>query len=177
LADKKAMMWPKKQAWGISRGGIQARQSRLVCGINARSQSAKGSEEPGIDMLAHGGESKAEEPAVTARGTSLEQVKVVLFAFDRAFGTGAGVGVKLPKVTLSRDASVQAVILLGIGVDDSTIGRARATVAKKWTSGNLWGFGGSGQGASPLDTQAVIAEASLFHSQARGTDGNAVLQS
>ena len=170
------MMLPKKQSRGISRGCIQARQRRQDCAVDAGSKSAKGSEEPSIDMLAHGGESKAEEPAVAASGTSLKQVKVVLFTLDRAFSRGTGVGVKLPEVAVSRDAGVQAVILLGIGVDDAAVGRARAPVAKKWTSVERGCLGGSGQGASPLDTQAVIAEASLFHRQASGTDGNAIVQ-
>ena len=82
----------------------------------------------------------------------------------------------LPEVTLSGNASVQAIVALGVGVDDSTIGRARATIAKKWTSGDLWSPGRSRQGASPLDAQTVIAEAGMFHGHASRTDRNAIIE-
>ena len=72
-------------------------------------------------MLTHSGESQAEEPAVAARGTSLEQMKVVLFALDRAFGAGAHVLVALPESAFPGDESMESIVLLGIGVDDAAI--------------------------------------------------------
>jgi hypothetical protein len=52
----------------------------------------------------------------------LEEVEVVLFAFDGAFGTGASIPVTLPEVTVSGDESMEAVVVLGIGIDDPTVG-------------------------------------------------------
>ena len=46
-------------------------------------------DEPGINVLAHSSQHEAEEPAVTASSARLEQVKVVLLAFDGALGTRA----------------------------------------------------------------------------------------
>ncbi|NIN65005.1 MAG: hypothetical protein GTO63_09950, partial [Anaerolineae bacterium] len=64
----------------------------------------------------------AKEPAVTASGARLEEKKVVLFAFDRAFGARACILVYLPEGALSGDEGVQPIVLLGIGVDDAAIG-------------------------------------------------------
>ena len=84
--------------------------------------SAVGSmDEPGIDVLAHSGQHDAKEPPVTSSGARLREKEVTLFAFDRAFGTGACILVALPESTLSGDEGVQAVVLLGIGIDDAAI--------------------------------------------------------
>jgi hypothetical protein len=53
-------------------------------------------------------------------------MEVVLFAFDGAFGTGAGVFVEVPEVATSGDEGVEAIVHLGVGVDDAAIGRVRA---------------------------------------------------
>ena len=79
-------------------------------------------DQPGIDMLAHGGQHEPEEPAVTASGAGLKQEEVILLALDRAFGAGAGILVALPKVTIPGDEGMESVILLGIGVDDPAVG-------------------------------------------------------
>ena len=62
--------------------------------------------QPSVDMLTHSGEHHTEEPAVTTSSAGVKQAAVVLFAFDGTFSTGASVGVKLPKVTVSGDACV-----------------------------------------------------------------------
>ena len=77
---------------------------------------------PGIDVLAHGSEHDAKEPAVTSSGACLEEGEVTLFALDRAFGTGTSILVALPERGISGDESVQAIVLLGIGIDDAAIG-------------------------------------------------------
>ena len=84
-------------------------------------------------MLATGSQDDAEEPALPASGFGLKQVKVVLFAFDGAFGTRAGITMAMEKVAVSRDEGMKAVILLGIGIDDPTIGRARTAIVKEGT--------------------------------------------
>ena len=73
-------------------------------------------------MLAHSSQHDAEEPTVTTSGACLEEEEVVLFAFDRAFGAGAHILVTLPEVAFSGDEGMQSIVLLGIGVDDPTIG-------------------------------------------------------
>ena len=79
-------------------------------------------DEPGIDVLAHSSQHDAEEPSVTAGGTRLEEREVVLFALDGTFGAGACILVGLPERAISGDEGVQAVVLVGIGVDDAAIG-------------------------------------------------------
>ena len=133
--------------------------------------------EPSINVLTAGGQSETEEPAVAARGASQKQVEVVLFAFDGTFSTGASVSVKLPKDTVSRDGGVQAIIVFGIGIDDAAIGRGRAVVGKVWTGVQVRRFFGGGEGATPFDAQAVVAEASEFHGAVGDTDGDALLES
>ena len=79
-------------------------------------------EEPGIHVLADGGKCEAEEPAVTTSGAGLQQVKVVLFALDGAFGTGTSIDVQLPEITVSGDVRVQAIVIFGISIDNPAIG-------------------------------------------------------
>ena len=73
-------------------------------------------------MLAHGSQHDAEEPSVAASGTCLEEQEVALFALDGTFGAGACILVRLPEGAVSGDESVQAVVLLGIGIDDAAVG-------------------------------------------------------
>jgi hypothetical protein len=89
---------------------------------NSSVQAIGGMDQPGIDVLAHGSQHEAEEPAVTASGAGLEQAEVILFAFDGALGTGAGILVALPEVTIPGDEGMESVVLLGIGVDDPPVG-------------------------------------------------------
>lgn len=78
-------------------------------------------DEPGIDVLAHGGQHEPEEPTVTPGGAGLKQMEIVLLALDRAFGAGAGILMALPKVTIPGDEGMESVVLLRIGVDDSAV--------------------------------------------------------
>ncbi len=100
--------------------------------------------DPGVDVLAHCGEHHAEEPAVAAGGVRLQEVEVVLLAFDRAFGAGAGVLMALPEVAVSGDQGMEAIVLLGVGVDDATVGGIGATVGEVRARGEGRGFLGSG---------------------------------
>lgn len=70
---------------------------------------------------------------------------------------------RLPKVTVSGDERVKAIVLLWVGVDDAPVRRIGTIVGKVGARGKRRGFLGSGQGATPLDAQAIIAEASSFH--------------
>ena len=72
-------------------------------------------------MLAHSSEHDAKEPAVTSSGTCLEEEEVSFFALDRAFSTGTSILVALPERAISGDEGVQAVVLLGIGIDDAAV--------------------------------------------------------
>ena len=66
----------------------------LSCQASAKGSVKKvvsGMDAPSINVLTHSGEHKAEKPTVPASGASLQEHKVVLFAFDRAFGTGASI--------------------------------------------------------------------------------------
>ena len=81
-----------------------------------------GIDAPGINVLAHRGEHGAEKPTVSASGTGLKEHKVVLFAFDGAFGAGARIFVTLPERTVPGDEGMQAIVLLGVSVDDAAIG-------------------------------------------------------
>ena len=78
--------------------------------------------EPGVDVLAHCGQDDTKEPAVATSSARLKQKKVILFAFDRAFGARACILVYLPEGAVSGDESVQAIVLLGIGIDDAAVG-------------------------------------------------------
>ena len=71
---------------------------RLVVGGSVR--------RPGVEVLAHGGEHDAKEPALTARDASVVEAEVELLAFDGTFGTRATVGVEFPE-RASRAASVR----------------------------------------------------------------------
>ena len=139
-------------------------------------QAVGGIDEPGIDVLAHGGQDEAKEPAFTASGAGLEKQKVVFFAFDRAFGAGASIEVCLPEVAFSGDESMQTVVLLGIGVEDAAIGRRRAVVGEVRAGVEVGCLLGSGQGAAPLDAPAVGTEAPQRHGEPCGTDGHTVVE-
>jgi hypothetical protein len=107
----------------------------------------------------------------------LEESEVTLLALDGAFSTGAGVLMRLPKVAISRDEGVQAIVLLWVGVDDAAIRRIGAAVGKKATRGKRRGFSGSSQRTAPLDAQAIGAEAGPFHRETSGTDGDMLFES
>jgi hypothetical protein len=81
-----------------------------------------GVDQPGNDVLAHGSQQDAEEPAIATGSAGLKQAEVNLLAFDGALGTGAAFGVTLPEVTISGDESMQAIVLLRIGVDNPAVG-------------------------------------------------------
>ena len=84
-------------------------------------QAVSGVDQPGIDVLAHRGQHEPEKPAVPASGAGLEEEEVILLAFDRAFGAGAGVLMTLPKVAVPGDEGMESEVLFGIGVDDSAV--------------------------------------------------------
>ena len=84
-------------------------------------ESVGGVNQPSDDMLTHRSKDDTEEPALTTSGAGLEQAEVVLLAFDGTLGTGAALGVTLPKVAIPGDKGEQAKVLLRIGVDDPTI--------------------------------------------------------
>ena len=107
----------------------------------------------------------------------MEESEVTLLALDGAFSTRAGILVRVPKVAISGDEGVQAIVLLWVGVDDAAIRRIGAAVGKKSTRGKRRGFPGSSQRTAPLDAQAIIAEASLFHGETSGTDGDMLFES
>jgi len=107
----------------------------------------------------------------------LQEREIKLLALDGALGTRASVHMRLPKVAISRDESVKAIVFLWVGVDDASIGRIGTAVGKEWARGAGRGFLGSGQGAAPLDAQAIIAEARSFHRETSDTDGNVLIKS
>jgi hypothetical protein len=107
----------------------------------------------------------------------LQESEVILLALDGAFGTRARILVRVPKVTVSRDESVKTIVLLWIGVDDATVRRIGAVVGKVGARRNRRRFSGSSQRATPLDTQAIIAEASAFHRKTSSADGNIIFES
>jgi hypothetical protein len=76
-------------------------------------QAVGGVSNPSANVLTHGSEHDAEEPAVAASGVSLKEMEIVLFAFDGAFGTGAGVFVEVPEVAIPGDERVEAIVSLG----------------------------------------------------------------
>ncbi len=74
--------------------------------------------------------------------------------------------------TLLGDESMEAIVLLGIGVEDAAVGRVRTVLGEVRTRGDVRGFLGGGQGAAPFETQAVGAEAPALHGQAGRADGD-----
>ena len=70
---------------------------------------------------------------------------------------------RLPKVIVSWDERVKAIILFWVGVDNATVRGIRAVVGKVRARGNGRRFLGSSQRATPLDAQAIITETSPFH--------------
>jgi hypothetical protein len=106
----------------------------------------------------------------------LQESEVILLALDGAFGTRARVLVRVPKVTVSRDERVKAIVFLWIGVDDAPVRRIRTAVGKVGTRGERRSFLGSGQGAAPLDAQAIGAEAGSFHWETGGTYGDIIFE-
>ena len=66
---------------------------KVVSGIDA----------PSINVLTHSSEHDTEKPTVPAGGTGQQEHKVVLFAFDGAFGAGASILVTLPERTVPGD--------------------------------------------------------------------------
>lgn len=114
-------------------------------------------------MLTHSSQHQAEEPTITASGTGLQKSKVILLSFDGTLGTGTCVQMRLPKITVSWDERVKAIVLLWVGVDDATVRRIGAVVGKVGARGNGRRFPGSSQRATPLDAQAIITKASAFH--------------
>ncbi len=79
-------------------------------------------DQPGIDMLAHSGQHKPEEPTVATGGAGVEQVEIMLLALDGTLGTGTSILMALPEVTIPGDEGMQAVVFLGIGINDPTVG-------------------------------------------------------
>jgi hypothetical protein len=128
-------------------------------------------------MLTHSSEHQAKEPTVATSGACLQEREIKLLALDGALGTRASVLMRLPKVAISRDEGVKAIVFLRVGVDDASVGRIGTAVGKEWARGEGRGFLGSGQGAAPLDAQAIIAEASVFHWKTSNTDGNVIFKS
>ena len=107
----------------------------------------------------------------------MQETEVILLALDGALGTRARVLMRLPKVAISRDERVKAIVLLWVGVDDAAIGRIGATIGEMGARGKRRGFPGSSQRAAPLDAQAIIAEASPSHWETSGTDRDVFLES
>ena len=112
-----------KQEAIVAARGLLGAEKVTGCGasVNGSVQAVRSIDEPGVDVLAHRGQDDAKEPAVTASGARLEEHKVVLFAFDRSFGTGARIQVTLPEQAVSRDEGMQAVVLFRIGEEDAAI--------------------------------------------------------
>ena len=106
----------------------------------------------------------------------MKQAKVEFFALDRTLGARALVLMAVPEVTIPGNESVQAEVLLGIGVDDAAIGRSGAIPAKVRAGRKLRGSFGSRQRTTPLDAQAVRAEAVVPHRQFGRADGDAIDQ-
>ena len=94
------------------------------CGVAAEgsAKAVGGVDQPSNDVLAHSGQHKPKKPAVTPGGADLEQVKVKLLALDGTLGARTGILMALPEITIPGDKGVQTVVLLGIGIDDPTIG-------------------------------------------------------
>jgi hypothetical protein len=94
-----------------------------------------GVDKPGVNVLTHRGKNDPKEPPIPASGFGPQQIKVVLFAFDGAFGTRTGITMALPQDAVSRDEGMKPIIVLGIGIDDPTVGGAGTAIVKKGTRG------------------------------------------
>jgi len=86
--------------------------------------------QPGINVVTHNSQHHAKEPPVTASGAGLQESEVTLLALDGALSTRASVLMRLPKMAVSRDEGVQAIVLLWVGVDDASVGRIGTAVGK-----------------------------------------------
>jgi hypothetical protein len=102
----------------------------------------------------------------------LEQVKIVLFAFNGAFGARTGITVALPEGSIAGEEGVEAVVFMRVGIDDPAIRRARAAVIKEGTAGQVISFLGGGQGTTPFEAEAVRTEAPVGHRSVGRTDGD-----
>ena len=93
------------------------------CRVAARSlvQPIGGVNQPGIDVLTHSGQHEPEEPTVSASGADLQETAVKFLALDRALSTRASILVAQPQVAISGDDGMEAIVFLGIGVDDPTV--------------------------------------------------------
>ena len=100
-------------------------KTSVTDGASAAAGSVKrmgGVDQPSIDMLTHSGQHDPEKPPIPTGGADLEQAEVVLLALDGTLGTGAALSVEVPKVGIPGDEGVQAVVALGIGVDNAAVG-------------------------------------------------------
>ncbi len=84
-------------------------------------------------MLAHSSQHQAEKPALPTGSFGLQEMEVIFFALDRAFGTRASLEVELEKIALSGNKGVQAIVFFRVGVDDATRVRAGAAISKERT--------------------------------------------
>ena len=123
-------------------------------------------------MLTHCSKDEPEEPAFAARSACLTQAEVKFFAFDGAFGAGAGVLVTLAKRAIPGNEGVHAVVFLGIGVDDPVIERIRTILAKVRAGSQRGSLFGGGQGTAPLEAQTVRAKARTVHRLFGQADGD-----
>jgi hypothetical protein len=111
---------------------------------------------PSTDVLTHGGEHDAQEPAVAASRASLAEMEVIFLALDRSFSARAGILVKIPEETWRFDSKLDRTtntfIILGFWLEDETLGRDDA-FAKALARGfaRFVTF----LGASELDAQAI----------------------
>jgi hypothetical protein len=69
--------------------------------LSIRAQPIAGVNLPGVNVLAHSSKYDAKEPAGSACSARLEQMEVVLLPFELALGTGAGILLALPKITVA----------------------------------------------------------------------------
>ena len=76
---------------------------------------------PGVNVLTHRGKDDPKKPPIPTSGFGPQQIKVVLLAFDRTFGTGTSVTMGLEEVAIPGDKGVEPIVLFGIGVNDATI--------------------------------------------------------
>ena len=110
-----------------------------------------GVSEPGINVLAASGQDQAKEPTLPTRGLDLQQVEVILLAFDRTFGTGTSITMGLEEVTVSRDKGMETIVFFGIGVNDATIRRAGTAIGIERTGAQAGVLFGGSQRTTPLD--------------------------
>ena len=152
------------------------RNHRLLTAECLSVQAVGSVSHPSTDMLTHRGEHDTEEPAVAASGAGLAEMEVVFLAFDRSFSARAGIFVKIPEQATSGDRRVKAIVLLGVGVDDATIGRVGAVLGKVRTRGQVRCLLGSSQGATPLEAHAVVAKAAGMHRPSSLADWDALFK-